>query len=188
MTDKRILKTRAAVKQALLEILESKHLSDVSVSELSAAAGISRSTFYCNYQNVQEVFEALISDFLDETRGLRTQLRCKGCQDNALDNKTPFCVAVRKAGRYQNVVRETGFLPALLNIINSGVRGTYAQAPYLERGLSPHVAENLVSFQMAGCYTAALAGGDDKSWEATQAAIDIFIAGGLGAIREMKSE
>jgi len=77
--DKRNERTQTALKNALVDALKGKRLADVSVSELCGAAGVSRSTFYSNYQNVSNVFKALVADFAKETRPLKAQLRCREC-------------------------------------------------------------------------------------------------------------
>lgn len=50
--DKRILQTEAALENALLGLLAEKPLSQITVGELTAAAGINRSTFYLHYSDV----------------------------------------------------------------------------------------------------------------------------------------
>lgn len=180
--DKRNEKTRAALKDALIDFLKKKRLADVSVSELFLAAGVSRSTFYSNYQNVSNVFKALVEDFAKETRSLNAQLRCRKCKEEA-EGKLPYCIAVRTTVRYSNVVREDCFLPFLLSTSEYGNNCSQILDPYLELGLSPEVASNVVRFQMAGCHAAALSEPDDTIWLETQESIDAFIAGGLNALR-----
>jgi AcrR family transcriptional regulator len=54
--------TRQCIAEALFRLLESRHLEDISVTELSRCAGISRMTFYKYYQTKQDV----LTDFLNE--------------------------------------------------------------------------------------------------------------------------
>ena len=184
MPDKRIEKTQEAVKEALLEIMKKTRLSQITVSGLANEAGISRSTFYANFQNVNEVFEMLIVDFMMETRALVSQLRCKGCEAEASDDKTPYCIAVRTTDRYRNVVREAEFLPTLLQLVDDDVLGEFVLKPYLDLGVSPSEAKTLLIFQIAGCHTAALSCVDDSTWRKTQSVLDTFIAGGMKAVRQ----
>lgn len=183
MTDKRVLKTQASVKEALLTLLQSRHLAQISVSEIATTANISRSTFYSNYQNIHEVFDDLVRDFMKDARALKLQLRCKGCRAGDEDGKTPFCMALREPGPYKNMTREPEFLPALLRIAKEDPLRLDALAPYIGLGLPNEVAEGLFLFQMAGCYTAALDITDNRCWAETQTAIDTFVAGGLSAVR-----
>ena len=75
MTDHRTENTRHAIKEALLRLLTAKPLAQVTVAELAAEAGVSRSTFYVHYANTQRVLTA----------------RCARCR--------PSCAA-RPAGRF----------------------------------------------------------------------------------------
>lgn len=180
--DKRNERTHTALKDALVGALKKKHLADVTVSELCAAAGVSRSTFYNNYQNVSNVFKALVDDFAKEARPLKAQLRCRECKQGA-EGKLPYCIAVRTTVRYSDVVREDCFLPLLLDAAGFADSRTQILNPYLELGLSPKAASNAMRFQMAGCHAAALSEPDDETWLETQESIDTFIAGGLNALR-----
>ena len=183
MPDKRNAKTQRLVKEALLVTLETKRLSDVTVSELAAKAGISRSTLYCNFQNTQDIYEALVADFFSETRTLGVQLRCKGCESFHGDGKVPYCVAIRQTHVYRNVVRDSSFLPTMFNVFKNDVRFREALSPYLALGLTEDVAESLLVFQMSGCYAAALNVRDDNVWAQAQSAIDVLLASGMNAIR-----
>ena len=56
--DKRIRATKDALETALLQLLQDKRLSSISVTELCKAAGINRNTFYCHYSYPAEVAKA----------------------------------------------------------------------------------------------------------------------------------
>lgn len=180
--DKRNERTRAALKDALVDSLKKKRLADISVSELCLAATVSRSTFYSNYQNVSNVFKALVEDFAKETRSVNAQIHCRKCKEE-VDGKLPYCIAVRTTVRYRDVVREDCFLPLYLDALEFDSTRSQILNPFLELGLSPEVASNVMRFQMAGCHAAALREPDDAIWLETQEGIDTFIAGGLNALR-----
>ncbi len=61
-TDKRIVKTRRAIRDALMSILEDKPIHDVTIKELSERAGINRKTFYAHYDSI----DAVIAELEDE--------------------------------------------------------------------------------------------------------------------------
>ena len=48
--------TKQAVVEALMRLLNKKPLDDISISEFAKEAGISRMTFYRNYQVKEDVF------------------------------------------------------------------------------------------------------------------------------------
>jgi AcrR family transcriptional regulator len=55
--DRRTAYTRMVLKEALLEMLEDRHLEDVTVKELCARADVNRTTFYRNFGDVYDLFE-----------------------------------------------------------------------------------------------------------------------------------
>ncbi|MBR3969516.1 MAG: TetR/AcrR family transcriptional regulator [Ruminococcus sp.] len=64
--DLRITKTRAAVKNAFLEIRASKPLEKITVKELSAAANINKATFYLHYKDIYNLSEILEREIIHE--------------------------------------------------------------------------------------------------------------------------
>ena len=57
--DKRMLRTREAIRCALLLLLNQKDASQIKVSELTEKAEISRKTFYLHYASVDEALQEL---------------------------------------------------------------------------------------------------------------------------------
>lgn len=53
--DKRIIRTKSAIRKAFNELVQKKDISSITVSELVQAASITRSTFYMYYGSVIEV-------------------------------------------------------------------------------------------------------------------------------------
>ncbi len=59
--DPRIARTRASMQTALLDLCREREYADLSVSDITEASGINRSTFYQHYADK----EALLADALD---------------------------------------------------------------------------------------------------------------------------
>lgn len=66
VTDRRIRKTRAALKQSLTELLKTKNIKDISVKELTDLADVNRGTFYLHYKDVFDLLEQSENDLLEE--------------------------------------------------------------------------------------------------------------------------
>ncbi|VDG25475.1 TetR/AcrR family transcriptional regulator [Lactiplantibacillus mudanjiangensis] len=66
MADRRIIRTEQQITDIFFTKLATKPLSKISVSEITRAANINRSTFYLHYQDVfdlyQQVTQTLIND------------------------------------------------------------------------------------------------------------------------------
>lgn len=58
-TDRRVLKTKRAIKKAFIQLLGEKELNEISISEISDLADINRKTFYTYYAGVYQLVEEL---------------------------------------------------------------------------------------------------------------------------------
>lgn len=67
MTDARILRTRAALHEAVLELATQKPVSEVSVSELADLAKINRVTFYKHYTTPGETLAEALETMLEKS-------------------------------------------------------------------------------------------------------------------------
>ena len=73
--DRRITRSKAALRQALIELMEESGLEAITVNDLCARAGLTRATFYNHYTDK----DALLNSFEDETLdGLATFERHMG--------------------------------------------------------------------------------------------------------------
>ena len=66
--DRRIRKTRAALKRALAVLMKKKNIKDISVKEITELADVNRGTFYLHYKDVYDLLEQSEADFLNELR------------------------------------------------------------------------------------------------------------------------
>ncbi len=64
--DRRQEKTKQAILQALIDLIDKKGLDQVSVSDLCQQANISRSTFYLHYKNMEDLLLSVEADFIRE--------------------------------------------------------------------------------------------------------------------------
>ena len=72
--DKRIVKTRLAVFNAVFDLSTEKELDKITVVELCARAGINKSTFYLHYRSIDDCFQQCFDYFagriLDLSKGI----------------------------------------------------------------------------------------------------------------------
>lgn len=57
--DRRKRKTRVAIENALLNLMQYKPLNTITISELADAADINRKTFYNNYSSIDDVIKGI---------------------------------------------------------------------------------------------------------------------------------
>lgn len=65
-TDRRVKRTKNALRSELLGLLMKKRLNDITVKELCEAADINRGTFYLHYMDVFDLFEKIQKEMHDE--------------------------------------------------------------------------------------------------------------------------
>ena len=152
--DRRIIKTKKAINNALLQLLSVKSLDEISITELTNRADVNRKTFYLHYASINEVAEEinnrLTNDF--EVAIERALANGNGFDPAAMfgyfneritnDNDffRAFC-AENTSGHFLRVLQ-----PALLNRLLDVYTELYPAVPTAD------LADMLV-FLIAGCFS-----------------------------------
>ncbi len=184
--DARFRKCEERIQNALGELLSTKSLSDVSVSELARKASVSRATFYAHYDNVGDVFNQLVVRALSDVRTFEERFQCdaEACRES---NGVPYCERIRSRDGepWGEIVRDARFFPSMMSLLSDTEPPAFDAASL---NVSRRVAEALRLFQMSGCHTVAtseFAQGD--YWPIVREVLDIFIEGGLEAVRTRRN-
>ncbi len=69
-TDKRILSSISAINNSMIELLEHKDISRITVKEICEYAQINRSTFYAHYDNPMHVLVSIEKGLIDSINSL----------------------------------------------------------------------------------------------------------------------
>ena len=64
--DRRVLRTKKNIRQAFLQLLSEKPLTQLTVKELSEQADINRKTFYMYYSNVEDILSELEDELVQK--------------------------------------------------------------------------------------------------------------------------
>jgi len=64
--DRRVRRTQATLQRALIDLVQERDLSQITVADVADRADVSRSTFYDHYTNVHELAEAACTSMLDD--------------------------------------------------------------------------------------------------------------------------
>lgn len=67
-TDRRVQRTRRALRDALISLMTERGWDEVSVQDICDRADIGRSTFYVHFQNKEELLDGGLSDLRHELR------------------------------------------------------------------------------------------------------------------------
>lgn len=62
------MRVKNNITKALFQLMHEKSFSDISISELTRAAGVARVSFYRNYDSKEDVLVTLIEDVLEQFR------------------------------------------------------------------------------------------------------------------------
>lgn len=64
-SDKRVIRTKKAIRTALFKIMESKDITSITISELTTLANVNRRTFYTHYSNITDILDETESEIVD---------------------------------------------------------------------------------------------------------------------------
>ena len=64
--DRRARRTRRLLKESLLELMEQKHFSEISVRDVTDNADMNRTTFYLHYTDTTQLLQSMEEDLLAE--------------------------------------------------------------------------------------------------------------------------
>lgn len=60
--DRRVKMTKRILKEALIEIMKTKPIHEISIKKICETADVNRSTFYHHYQSPQELYDDIINE------------------------------------------------------------------------------------------------------------------------------
>lgn len=81
-TDRRVIKTKRAIKNAFARLLAEKDINDITISDIAAVADINRKTFYNYYAGVHEVIDEIENDIIRHVDEALTDIDFKNSIDS----------------------------------------------------------------------------------------------------------
>lgn len=141
--DRRVLKTKKAIRIAFARLLAEKDLESITVKELSERADINRKTFYNYYSGVHQVLEEIETDLartieeeqknLDLSLGLDAPGSVYSFLTDILNRDREFYAALLNIGGNRNLLNKVGELlrKAVVELIESQYEGPHWQIEYM---------------------------------------------------------
>lgn len=74
-TDRRIARSKRALRSALIELIEERGLDDVSVNDLCARADLNRGTFYNHFHDKDDLVTTLEDEVISELERIQEQMK-----------------------------------------------------------------------------------------------------------------
>lgn len=68
--DRRVVRTKQQIRQALIDLLSQKSENNISVRELTQKANINRGTFYIHYKDIHDLVEQLVDEGVEKLLGV----------------------------------------------------------------------------------------------------------------------
>ncbi|MEX3712264.1 TetR/AcrR family transcriptional regulator [Cytobacillus horneckiae] len=64
--DKRVQRSRSAIKQKFIELLQDKPFEQITISEIARETNYNRGTFYANFHSTEDLLKEIITETLNE--------------------------------------------------------------------------------------------------------------------------
>lgn len=65
-TDLRVIKSRKAIKEAFLQLMEEKGYANVTITDIASKAVINRKTFYMHYETKENLYNEITDELLED--------------------------------------------------------------------------------------------------------------------------
>lgn len=123
-TDRRLLRTRQSLRNALLALLPEKTWDELTVQDICDRANVGRSTFYMHFQNKEELLSAGLNDLRE---GLQQWAARKqndtvgafhfldGLIEHMLEQRRVFCAVI---GRRSGYIVQARFRELVLQLVS----------------------------------------------------------------------
>ena len=152
-TDRRILRTRDTLGDALVALMHEKPFDEITVQEVLDRAGVARSTFYIHYRDKDDLFLSDVEDFLGK---ISTALKRHGADPKRLAPVAEFFTHIREWHQFYETLVESG----KVNHVHALVRGFFARSiderlESAEIEIEP-VQRTALSYALAGSFLSLL--------------------------------
>lgn len=150
--DQRKLKTQQAIQNAFLQLRKEKNLEQISITELSRLAKISKATFYLHYRDIFDLSEKL------QSAAIRCILEQIKVTASVLDYWPEFSKKMMTILAHDNTITtilfsgsQMAMFPVLLE--NQLRESIWAHSPELKEDLELNIR---LTYHIQGCYHAYL--------------------------------
>ncbi|MDG0793750.1 TetR/AcrR family transcriptional regulator [Cohnella ginsengisoli] len=118
-SDTRVVRSRKALKSALLRLLAEKPFSLIKTNEIAKSAGINRVTFYDHYSTKEELLDEIVDDVLSEygeiIEGSPADAKGLASKDELYQTITSTVRHIKKHADFYRIMLLTNGVPDLSN-------------------------------------------------------------------------
>lgn len=114
--DRRAIRTRKMIRQALSELIEEKGYNNISITDITAKADINRGTFYLHYVDKYDLLEKIedeviqeLQDSIDKVNNIDAVSNDFVSNTDSVDKPMPFMIKV-----FEYIKENCAFMRAIL--------------------------------------------------------------------------
>jgi AcrR family transcriptional regulator len=94
-TDRRIIRTKIAIRKALVALIEEKGFDALSITDITSRADINRGTFYLHYRDKFDLLDQTEAEIIRDVENIVLQANSLNFADfNSTDNPLPIVVTM----------------------------------------------------------------------------------------------
>lgn len=92
--DRRIMRTKRAIREALVSLIEEKGVNALTVKDVTARANINRGTFYLHYKDKFDLLDQTLDEVIRDIESILLEITNLSDED-FIDDKMPFDTTIR---------------------------------------------------------------------------------------------
>ncbi|RUT35473.1 TetR/AcrR family transcriptional regulator [Paenibacillus zeisoli] len=139
IVDRRILRTKQMLREALMELIEQNGYEGISVTQLTEKAGLNRGTFYLHYRDLQDLLDKCSDYMLEGWLSIMRDFNPLEAQNSKyLNVPNPQIVKI-----YEYFKQNSWFFKVIL-----GPKGDPAFPLRMKRAMHDHLEGNRVKFEL----------------------------------------
>ncbi len=175
--DRRTKYTRKAIRDALMELLNTKPYSKISVTEICRLAEINRGTFYIHYYDVDDVLDDILSLAFSDVSGTIDHVLCP----NKETCTYPFCQKIQESTDLRPLFLDEAISERIIQRLSESSKEDFVSYLMRHSSLTFEQAEAIFYFQINGCLTInrLMLKNNCRDWHQVQECVDRFIRAGL---------
>ncbi len=175
--DRRTKYTRKVIRDALMELLNTKPYSKISVTEICRLAEINRGTFYIHYYDVDDVLDDILEQSFSDVSGTIDHILCPHKETCTY----PLCQKVQGNSALWPLFMDDTISEKIITRLSQSSKESFVSYLMRHSGLTFEQAEAVFYFQINGCLTInrLMLKNNCRDWHTVQETVDRFICAGL---------
>ena len=148
--DKRIVKTRKAVFNAVLDLAAQKEIDKITVVELCQKAGINKSTFYLHYKSIEDCFQSCFDLFSSKIIDLGKDINYLNVSIDPKKNVCAILDSVEQNAKYLEKFKNTMIYDSAIKALKDNMVETICKVNSININDNYHEVAK-ITFLVGGC-------------------------------------